>query len=268
LAGDGKGGFIPLRGSPFPVKVVPHTHGVIAADFNGDKRPDLVTDSWGNNRLEILFANRNSGFDTEGKYINVGKHPYQRLRTADIDKNGTMDIVTTNLDGNNATILLGDGKGNFHEAQGSPFACGDAPFGVAIGDLNHDGLPDLAIINSPTITASNTGVDGLTILLGNGKGRFKMMNGSPFKTGKSPSRVAIGDINGDGYADIAVANYKDNTINVFLMNKKGVYSNTNLQVGIKPHDGIAIADLYNKKRGNIVVSCGDNKIRIISLKQQ
>jgi len=263
LTGDGKGGFTPLKGSPFAVDVRPHTHGVAIGDFNGDGNLDLVTDSWGNNQLAMLFGNSEHGFNKTVKYIDVGKHPYQRIRVADLNKDGNQDIVTTNLDGNNTTILLGDGKGNFHEPKGSPFPCGDSPFGVAIGDINGDGNPDLAIINSPSITADNKGRDGLTVLLGDGTGKFTTMPGSPFTTGAAPSRVAIGDLNNDGIADIVVTNYKSNSITVFMMKKNGLASSYTMPVGSKP-DGVAIADLNGDGKGDIVVSnSGDDYITLM-----
>jgi hypothetical protein len=262
LTGDGKGGFTPLNGSPFHVNVRPHPHGIVAGDFNSDGNLDLVTDSWGDNRLAILFGNSSHGFNT-AKYINVGKHPYQRIRAADLNKDGNLDLVTTNLDGNNATILIGDGKGNFHEPPGSPFACGDSPFGVAIGDVNGDGNLDLAIVNAPSVTSSNTGRDGLTVLLGNGRGGFSIMRGSPFNTGTGPTRVAIGDLNGDGINDIVVANYKSNSITIFMMDKNGVKSSYNMQVGAKP-GGLAIADLNGDGKADIVVSnSGDHYLTLI-----
>ncbi|MEP6611424.1 MAG: VCBS repeat-containing protein, partial [Mucilaginibacter sp.] len=263
LKGDGQGKFSPVPGSPFAVAVRPHTHGVAVADFNNDGNLDLLTDSWGDNHLAILFGNNTHGFSTVVKYLQVGKHPYQRARVGDLNKDGNTDIITTNLDGNNTTILLGDGKGNFNETAGSPFACGDSPFGVAVGDINRDGNLDLAVVNSPTITSSNTGRDGLTILLGDGKGGFKLMSGSPFATGKSPSRVAIGDLNGDGLADIAVANYNSDNISVFIMNAHGVAAAYTLQTGKYP-DGIAIADLDGDGKGDIVVSnSGEYFINIV-----
>jgi hypothetical protein len=266
LTGDGKGAFTPMNGSPYHVEVTPHTHGIAAADFNGDGSLDLLTDSWGNNRLAILFGNNRHGFNTAVKYLDVGKHPYQRSRVADLNQDGKADVVTTNLDGNSSSILLGDGKGNFRNAEGSPFPCGDSPFGVAIGDVNGDGYPDLAIVNSPSITASNTGRDGLTVLIGDGKGKFTEMPGCPFTTGRSPSRVAIGDLNGDGIADIAVTNYKSNSITVFMMSKTGVGSSYSLPVGIHP-DGLAIADLNGDGKGDIVVgNCGDHYITLITSK--
>jgi len=41
---------------------------------------------------------------------------------------------------------------------------------IAVGDINADGKPDLAIINSPGSMAEGKGKNGLTILLGDGKG--------------------------------------------------------------------------------------------------
>jgi hypothetical protein len=263
LTGDGSGSFTPLKGSPFPIAVKPHTHGLVAGDFNGDGNIDLVTDSWGDNRLAVLFGNNDHGFNAPVKYLEVGKHPYQRVRAADLNKDGNPDLITTNLDGNNTTILLGDGKGNFKETAGSPFACGDSPFGVAVGDIDHDGNPDLAIINSPTITSENKGHDGLTVLMSDGKGKFKPMQESPFATGESPCRVAIGDLNGDGIKDIAVANYKSNNITVLIMNRHGVTASYTVKTGTYP-DGVAIADLNGDSKGDIVVSnSGEYYIDII-----
>jgi len=263
LAGDGKGGFSPLQGSPFAVEVKPHTHGVAVADFNADGFPDMLTDSWGDNRLAILFGNSRHQFNGPVKYLDVGKHPYQRARVADLNKDGKPDIVTTNLDSDNSTILLGLGNGSFKEAAGSPFACGNSPFGVAIGDVNGDGNLDLAVINSPTITSSNTGHDGLTVLLGNGKGGFKTMPGSPFATGTSPSRVAVGDLNGDGIADIAVANYRSGNVSIYLMNINGVAAIYIIPTGNEA-DGIAIADLDGDGKNDIAVgNSGEFYIDII-----
>jgi len=267
LLGNGNGNFTAAPKSPFPVEVIPHTHGIATGDFNNDGRLDLVTDSWGNDRIEILFGDSINGFNTPGTFFKVGKHPYQRVRVADVNMDGNIDIITTNLEGNSATILLGDGKGNFNEATGSPFPCGDAPFGVAIGDVNADRKPDLAIINSPASTADKTGKNGLTVLLGDGTGKFTMMRGSPYEAGKIPNRVAIGDVNGDGIADIAVSDNGSNTIKLFLMSKKGnVLASSIITVGNHPK-GIVIADLNGDGKCEIVVCNNlDNDITLITSK--
>jgi FG-GAP-like repeat len=256
FSGDGNGYFQQVEKSPFKVHSRPHTHGIAVADFNGDGAIDLATDDWGNNQVLIIFGDGKGNFSDESFY-KVGNRPYQRLRTADVNKDGKSDIVTTNLEGNNATVLLGEGNGKFHEAPGSPFTCGDAPFGVAVGDVNDDGNPDLAIANSPTITAESNGIDGLWILLGNGTGTFSTLKGSPFKTGKSPSRLAIGDLNDDGINDIAMTNYNDKSISIFYMGKNGVNTSKMIAVGNRP-DGIAIHDMNGDGKNDILVGNYDD----------
>ena len=266
LLGNGKGGFGPAEGSPFSVEVIPHAHGVATADFNNDGRLDLVTDSWGNNQIEILWGDAKSLFMTRGTHVKVGNHPYQRIRVADVNGDGSADIVTTNLDGDNATVLLGDGKGEFHEAPGSPVPCGTAPFGLAIGDVNGDGKPDLAIINSPASTSDRTGKNGLTVLFGDGAGRFSTMKGSPVPSGEIPNRIAIGDINGDGINDIAVSDNGSNKVYVFLMSKLGILSQYIVTVGNNPK-GIALADINGDGKADIAVCNNtDNDISIIFTK--
>jgi len=252
LLGNGRGQFAQAPNSPYKVYARPHTHGIAVADFNGDGHLDMATDDWGENKISIIFGDSSLHFGHQTFYA-VGIRPYQRLRTADVNSDGKPDPITTNLESNNSTVLLGQGGGSFTEAPGSPFPCGDAPFAVAIGDLNGDGHADLAIADAPTITSESKGRDGLYILLGDGTGRFRPLKGSPFPTGKSPSRIAIGDLNGDGINDVAVTNYNENSLTIFLMNKTGISGSRTIQAGNHP-DGICIRDLNNDGKNDIAVT--------------
>ena len=86
------------------------------------------------------------------------------------------------------------------------FPTGTNPRSVAIGDVNGDGQPDLAVANG----GSNT----VSVLLGNGTGGFGAK--TDFPTGTAPYSVAIGDLSGDGKPDLAVANSSDHTVSVLL----------------------------------------------------
>lgn len=254
LLGDGKGDFRSAPHSPFATSSRPHPHGVAASDFNGDGKPDAVIDSWGDNKVLLLLGDGYGNLVTPGQFFSVGKRPYQRLRSADLNKDGHPDLVTTNLDGNNVTILLGNGKGGFREAAGSPFPAGSAPWAVAIDDINRDGNFDLVIIPyAPDVRAPEQ--IGVTVLLGDGHGGFAFGHGSPLPLNgcQGPNHVATGDINHDGFRDIVVSCAQSNSLALFLGSKTGSFHVFTRQLKDTGWSGLAVADLNGDGKDDIVV---------------
>jgi len=258
LLGDGGGGFSFAPGSPFAVRSDPHPHGIAAADFNGDGKLDLAVDSWAENKVLVLFGNGDGTFQTPGVKFGTGERPYQRLRSADLNQDGHPDIVTSNFKENSVSVLLGDGKGNFALAGGKNIPVPQCPCGVAIGDFNGDGHPDIAICHYSGQAMDRT-KNGISVLFGDGKGGFTLVKGSPFAAGHYPPTLCAGDLNGDGVADIAVPNLLDNTVTIYLGGKTGIRQaeNSPIAVGHAPR-AVAIGDLDGDGRADLVITEGDD----------
>src|SRR3989449_1919850 len=251
LLGNGKGQFSFAPGSPFSVASNPHPHGIAVADFNGDKKPDIAIDSWAENKMLVIFGKGDGAFQTPGVKFDVGKMPYQRLRTADVNEDGYADIVTSNFEGSSVSLLLADGHGNFTRKD---FSVPPDPFGIAIADLNGDRHLDIAISHY-----SGHGTDpsknGLSVLFGDARENFALAKGSPFSTGHYPGTVAVGDLNGDGIADIVVPNYEDGTLTIYVCGRNGITlaAYSPIRAGHTPH-GVVVADLHHEGKGDNVVA--------------
>jgi hypothetical protein len=139
----------------------------------------------------------------------------------DLDGDGDDDAVAVYaywrpdlMDQTTISILLNDGDGIFH-ADGI-YECGDYPSSVAIGDLNGDGLNDLAV--------TNTDSGQVSVLMNAGAAHFPSR--VSYTVGPRPRSVMITDFNGDGLNDLAVLRVQTDVISVFLNQGGGVFGST------------------------------------------
>src|SRR5262249_13774211 len=114
-------------------------------------------------------------------------------------------------------VLLGNGDGSFQPPR--TYAAGFGPHNqykfVTVGDFNGDGHLDLVMDNR-----SGT----VSILLGNGDGTFgeeRTYSVSVFGDSSPTSSVAVGDFNGDGHLDVAVACVS--AVSILLGNGDGTF---------------------------------------------
>jgi hypothetical protein len=256
---DNRSNFLRVRlapDSPVDVHSNPHPHAVVITDFDSDGKLDAATDSWGNNEIEILRGDGMGRLITPGSFFATGRRPYERLRTADFNHDGHADLVTTNLDGNTVSILLGDGRGRLRNAPGSPFPAGAKPWELVIDDVNGDGNPDLIIPYQRDISRPSENV--LTVLLGDGHGTFHTMPGSSFPLGdcRGPNGVSAGDLVGDGTQSIVIACAESRTMLIYRRAKAGNFVATTMPIA-GGWGSVAVESLTADARSAIITANHD-----------
>jgi hypothetical protein len=212
LRGNGSGGFTPAPGAAVATGDGPAS--VAIGDLNADGRPDLAVANLLSDNVSVLLGTASGNGFAPATPVAAGDGP-RTVAIADLNGNGRLDIVVSNENSGNVSIALGNGSGGFAAAAGSPLSTG-AGRSVTVGDLNGDGRPDLAV---PV-----AGFELVTLLTGNGSGGFTSAVDHEVPTGSLPSSVAIGDLNHDGNADLAIANEDSNNVSVLLGNGSGGFA--------------------------------------------
>ncbi len=152
-----------------------------------------------------------------GSPVEIGKGA-GTLLFADITGDRQLDLMSRHLLERTLIILPGDGRGGFTAAT-KPVRFDYDFGGMALGDLNEDGVPDVAV------TAGTR--DFVDVFLGTGKGAFRRATGSPFTVtdAKEPFNkrtIQALDLNEDGHLDIVTANgRRRNTFAVLLGDGRG-----------------------------------------------
>src|SRR6266545_4991851 len=189
---------------------------VTVGDLNGDGKLDLVVANFNSNNVSVLLNTTAPGAAT----LSFDKHDVATsegpiyVTTGDLNADGKLDLAVVDLLVNTVSVLLNTtaaGAATPSFAPKQDFATGDGPLSVALGDLNGDGKLDLAVAN---FNSSNVTVLLNTTAPGGATSSFSGIQ--DFATGDGAAFVTMGDLNGDGRLDLAVANFVFDTVSVLL----------------------------------------------------
>lgn len=144
------------------------------------------------------------------------------------------------------------------------FSTGLRPSWVMTGDFNKDGIADIATANQCGSDPTCLTAGSVSILLGNPDGTFQTAVDYATGSGSLPRFGMVGDFNGDGITDIAVANLGANTISILLGKGDGTFQpHVDYAVGSSPLS-IAAGDFNGDGKIDLAVAnSGSNSISIL-----
>jgi hypothetical protein len=226
--------------------------GVAIGDLDGDSKSDMVAVNTSSFTISVFRSTSTPGnvsFEPKVDFA-TGSGPF-RVVIGDVDGDGKPDLAVDDYDSNSVSIFRNTStSGSISFEPGVNFTTGAKPYSVAIGDVDGDGKLDLTTPNRLSDTVSvfrNTSIPGNV--------SFELK--ADFATASEPSDVLVGDVDGDGKAEIAVTNQNSNIVSVLLnTSNPGSISfaqRVDFSTGINPF-GIALGDLDADGKADLAVA--------------
>ncbi|HEY6271212.1 MAG TPA: FG-GAP-like repeat-containing protein [Terriglobales bacterium] len=258
LLGNGDGTFRPAQEVPVSLSAV----GIAVGDLNGDGKLDLVAvaESGAAINLFVLLGNGDGTFQPPKGY-SAGQDPVA-VTVADFNNDGNLDLAVAddNSFSSGYSVLLGKGDGTFQPAISGK--AGLNSNSIVAGDLNGDGVLDLAVLNYCG-NSSGCFAGTISILLGKSDGTFQLVKGHTLNYTR-PTNLAASDLNGDGIPDL-VFSYGTVRVGVLLGEGRGKFApETDYTVAsYADPQTLAVADLNGDGQLDLAVAASNGPLGIL-----
>jgi hypothetical protein len=166
-------------------------------DFDRDGDIDLVVLRKDLQTIDVLLNDGNAQF-TMGQSLPIGPDSLQVL-AADADDDGIVDLLVARPQSPEILVFDGAGNGTFAVTQSITLPGGGQSHTMAIGDVTHDNVKDL-VVSDPTL-------DRVLVYMGIAVTADFDPVPSILSVPGAPAACSVGDLTGDGLADIAVSAY-------------------------------------------------------------
>jgi hypothetical protein len=213
----------------------PCNGAIASADFNQDGKPDLACADG-----TILLGKGDGTFAT-GPSLSVTGN---LIATGDFNHDGKADLLVASFGSTTLSVFLGKGDGTFQSAVSTNI--GASLVSVVVADLNGDAKPDVVGIVPGT---------AVLVLLGKGDGTFAP--GVTYLT-NSVDVASVGDFNGDGKVDIAIAAASGTSspgpVGVLLGNGDGTFQPAITSTGVSSPVAIVAGDFNGDGKLDLAIS--------------
>ena len=199
----------------------------VIADIDGDGLTDIALTYLNGNSFSVYLRYYSFGYQFTRYTFSSSGNPGS-LAVSDIDKDGKPDVVVTHQSDSTVSVFRNT------STPGNPAFAGSLNFRIqgnsvqaVVGDIDGDGKPDIAAVNtyhSATGQTMMSGLNSISVLKNTSTGgSVSFQNDVRIITGVLPMGIVLGDLNRDSIPDLAVVNTSDGTLS-YISYKDSVHN--------------------------------------------